>query len=278
MFNSIITILLCILLCFLPILKTIGDVYYSFVVYLFIFLFILIILLIKIDIKLKIILISILCYVYKRNLILTTKTFRAIIKEGYINNVDHREDNSKLRDIVYDMFKNQLNLKLDFSKLPDKPSIIVCNYCTDRLENLPCILIPKDICILMRDTPLHKVLKWPIYIYEKNSYDNTKKEIIEHVNKGRSIFSYVTKPPKLGTKYIQGLRSGMFRLAKELGIPITLMAIDYIDTNIGIIPYQNFNILIGDTFIVDDVKISMYKARKFFSRSMRKFINTKYIM
>ena len=97
-----------------------------------------------------------------------------------------------------------------------------------------------------------------------------------NIKEGRSVFSYVTKTPRLGPTYIQNIRTGMFKLAKELNVPVTLIAIDYIDSTFGMIHSQNFNIEIGDTFMVDDVNESVYIAKKFFKDKMCKFTSEKY--
>jgi len=281
MFNKILLLLLSLILSITPSIKTIGDVYYSFVVYVILIIIILLLIFIRMNVKIKVCIISIIIYLYRNNFFLTTNTFISIVKEGYINKLENRNDNEILKKIVYNMYSKNLRLKTDFSKLPNIPTIFVCNYCNDRLENLACILIPKNIVILMRDTlkkisKLHKLVKWAIYINEKNSYDNTKKEIIEHIKEGRSIFSYVTKTPRLGPIHIQNMRTGMFKIAKELNIPVTQITIDYIDTNFGIINDQNFHIVIGDTFYVDDPRKSAYETKIYFKKMMRKFTNLKY--
>jgi len=282
MLNKILYILLLVIFTLIPSMKNLGDVYYSFSIFFIIFFVILFILLLKINIKLKVFLIITIIVIYKNTIYLVGGTFSTIFSKGYIENVNNRKDDSVFRKIVHNLFNNTFNLKFNFKKLPDKPSIFVCNYCSDRLENIACILIPKDMGILMLHTlknisKLNKLIKWPVYTYKKDSYEKTKKEVIKHIKEGRSIFSYVSKTPRMGPTKIQNMRSGMFRLAKELNIPITLVAIDYIDINFGIIPYQNFNIVIGDTLYVDDVKDSVIIAKNFFKKMMIKFEKTKYL-
>jgi len=178
--------------------KNLGDVYYSFCIFFLIFFVILFILLLKINVKLKILSITIIIFIYKNIIYLVGGFFSIIFTKGYIENVNNRKDDSIFRKIVYNLFNNTFNLRLNFKKLPDRPSIFVCNYCCDRLENIACILIPKDMGILMLHTlknisKLNKLIKWPVYTYKKDSYENTKKEIMEHIKEGRSIFSYVIR-------------------------------------------------------------------------------------
>lgn len=279
-FQITLIILLALICVLFPTLKLVGDVYYSFAVYGVLIFVIILILLLRINIKYKVIIIAVLFYIYRNNFFLTTKAFYNIIKQGYIHKVANRKDDTILRKVVYNIYSN-LNLKLNFNKLPNYPSIFVCNYCSDRLENFACILIPKDIAILMRDTlikisKLHLLIKWPIYVKAKDSYEETKIQVMEHINAGRSVFSYVSKTPRLGPTHIQNMRSGMFKIAKELNLPVTPIVIDSIDMKFGAIPYQNFNLEIGDSFYVDDINQAVINTKKFYTERMKFFQETKY--
>ena len=283
MFNIILIILLALLVIIIPSLQLFADFYYSFVIFIVLLILLTIISLLKINLKVKIIILAIICILFKNNFLIIGKTFTYVYKAAYINTLSNRKDDSDLRDIVRKIYLPHLKIKTNFNNLPTKPSIMVCNYCNDRLENLACILIPKDMAIMMRDglkktTKLHKLVKWPIFTGEKNNYENTKKEITEHINQGRSIFTYVTKYPRDIPNFIAKIRTGIFSIAKELDIPITLVAIDYIDIKYNIISEQNFQIEIGDTFKVDNVQLSIHRARKFFRNTMTKFINEKYLI
>ena len=77
----------------------------------------------------------------------------------------------------------------------------------------------------------------------------------------KSIEQYINKIPNI---------------SKELNIPITLVAIDYVDINNGIMYKQNFNIVIGDTFNVENVSESIYKTKKFYKQTMTNFMKNKY--
>ena len=183
MINKILSIILALIIVLYPSIKTIGDVYYYFAIYGIIILLIIILIILRISLKIKIILITLLLLIFKNNLILCNTFFFTLIKDGYINKIDNRKDDSKFREIIYNSFNKCFKLNIDFSKLTDKPSIIVCNYCHDRLENLACILIPKNIAIIMRETlikitKLDKLNKWHIYTKGKDSYENTKKDYL----------------------------------------------------------------------------------------------------
>ena len=282
MLNEILLIILSLILVLLPSLKLFCCFYYTFGIFVVIIILFLIILFLKIEFKLKFILLTGLLLFFKNTLSTIAKTIKEIYNLGYINTIKNRNNDSKLREIVNKIYAPTLILKTNFKKLPTVPTIFVSNYCNDRLENLSCILIPKDIAILMRDglkktTKLDKLVKWPIFTKEKNNYENTKSEIIKHINDGRSIFAYITKYPLDLPNVIHTIRTGLFSIAKELNIPITLVAIDFIHTEFHNIQKQNFHIEIGDTFIVNNIEDAIYKSRKYYKKTLTKFMQQKYI-
>ena len=67
---------------------------------------------------------------------------------------------------------------------------------------------------------------------------------------------------------ISKLRTGLFRIAKELNISITPISIDYINAVYGIIPNQNFRICVGETFKPTEIYNDIYKVRKFFKEKL----------
>ena len=282
MFNEILLLILSVIIVLIPSLKLFCGFYHTFGTFALLLLLFLVILLLKINLKTKIIILTSLFLFFKNTYLTVGKTFVEVYKLAYVDSIEDRKDDSKLREVVKYIYSSNLILKTNFKKLPDIPTIFVSNYCNDRLENLSCILIPKDMAILMRDglkktTKLHKLVKWPIFTKEKNNYENTKTEIIGHVNEGRSIFAYITKYPLDIPNIIHSIRTGLFSIAKELGIPITLVAFDFIDTQFHNIQTQNFHIEIGETFKVDNIREAVYKTRKYFRKTLTKFTNQKYI-
>jgi len=200
--------------------------------------------------------------------------------KGYNGYYISQKDDTVIREDVTDLFKSAFRFHDNFGKLPDKPSIIVCNYVWDRFENLASIIIPRNLAIVIANdfimkSKLNYLVKHFILRNENgNSYERMKLEIKNHIDNDRYVFVYVSK----AACYISKLRSGMFRIAKELNIPITPLAVDYIDSYYGVIPYQNFYMYVGETFYVDDVDSDMYRTRKFFTERVEFFKRNKYIM
>lgn len=274
-------LIIILILVIIPSLKNIGDCYYLFSVFTLLLLFIFAILVSKLKTQIKITIIIILFLVYKNTFIIVGNFVFILLKLIYIDSLNDRKDNKCLMKLVKPIYSTYFNFITNFENLPSTPSIIVCNYCNDRVENLCCILLPVDLAIMMRDQvrntmKFDKIVKWRIETKKNGSFEDTKKQIQNHTKDGRYIFTYVTKHPKYKFNYISKVRSGVFHIAKELNIPITLLAIDYIDTNFGIIPYQNFRIHVGETFYVEEPKKSVLKCKNFFKDTLTDFINTKY--
>jgi hypothetical protein len=273
-------IILLLILLFLPSLLIILNGRYNIFHTFFIKVYIIIYILTSIiPIYFKLTLLIILLSIYRINfkfmieLIFLTSFLQNIIP------IAIRKDDQINRYIATKIFTSNFKLHTQFDKLPSFPSILVCNYCKDRIENTACIMFPLDIAILMRDgfvSKLDKLVKWPIFTKSENNYENTKKHIKEHISAGRSIFTYITKPPTIKLDLLPSVRSGIFNIAKELNIPITLVCIDYVDTSFGSITRQNFRICVGETFMVKDVQESKYKSRIFFRDTIKECIRRKY--
>jgi hypothetical protein len=111
---------------------------------------------------------------------------------------------------------------------------------------------------------------------EGGSFEIVKQQIGEKYRKGLSIFTYVTSiSHSIG--HLNRVRKGMFTIAKELGIPVTPIAIDYIHYNcIGAIVPQNFRISVGETFNVNSVEEARYRTKLFLTTQHRYFIAHKF--
>lgn len=218
---------------------------------------------------------------YRRNFSVVWRTCSNVIKKGYIESVKQRKDNKELRDVVIETMRHTFNLKTDFSKMDHaRPSIIIMNYCSDRIENLVSMLVPGNVSVMMRNTigaVLGKIVKWTVKTEAKNSFEDTKNEVMKHTKAGRSVLTYATTHNTLSHEYIHRLRSGVFVIAKECHIPITLVAVDKVWSGLlGIIPYQNFSIVSSETFDVIDCKEAMHKSRVFFREKLEDFRQNKF--
>lgn len=236
------------------------------------------------SVYIKSIILLVLLYIFYINIEFFILFIQVVFRASFGKFLKER-DNSFLRQIVTKLYTRCFNFKHNFGKLPEYPTIIVANYIYDRLENTACIMIPKDMTIILGDILAYKVrlnhIVKDIIITkatDKNcgQYERIKQQIAEKYKQGMSIFAYVTKCIHKNGHYIGRLRSGLFRISQELKIPITPVAIDYIHDNYGIIPRQNFRICVGDTFQVQDINKDMQVVRRFFKEKMRFFVVNKF--
>lgn len=199
-------------------------------------------------------------------------------KGKYIEN-DTRKDDHVLRTDVTRILSSHFRFTHNFDRLPAYPTIIVANYIYDRIENIACITIPKDLCIVMGQSfvkiaKLDRIIKNFIFRYETvktGQYDSIKEQARQKLNEGFSIFAYVSKCTQYRNGYVGKVRSGMFRIAKELNVPVTPITIDFIKHNNGIIENQRFRIKVGETFKVDDIGQAVYYTRNFFRKTLKSF-------
>lgn len=236
------------------------------------------ILLLKIKIEYKIPIIACIIAVYGTNLKIGLTICKILIQSPKQNNNVHALNvNTKTITKLY----NQIfDLHTNFHRLTDKPTIYVCNYTYDRMDNIAWLLIPRSVCCIMGEylVPVFgRIVKHVIGKKGRSGSFNLLKETIkDKMSNGFSILTYVTTPQeKIGN--IGRVRTGIFRIAKELNMTITPIAIDYIHyTNIGNIPYQRFEMRVGDSFNVTDVIMDTLRTRRFFKNSLIEFNKNKF--
>ena len=122
------------------------------------------------------------------------------------------------------MFSSVFRLEHNFEDLPDKPTIFVCNYVKDRLENFACIMIPRNFAIMaggvLAKYKMFGLIKHLITKEKVNgSFSDIEKQIKEKTQKGLSIFSYITSDyVDKKTQYIPRIRKGVFHIAANLNL------------------------------------------------------------
>jgi hypothetical protein len=217
---------------------------------------------------------------FRVNISLTGSLFSKIFNFAYITPISTRIDDSLLREYAHNLYSEHFDLHTNFDQFPTTPSIIVSNYCKDRAENIACVILPGNLAIMMRKgltiLGLHKLVKWPLFTDDSGNYDKTKNLVMGHILQGRHVFSYVTTKTLLKPNLFMKIRTGMFSIAKQLGVPITPVVFDYIDVQMGCIPYQRYEICVGDTFYVNDVGSAKQKVMHFFQNKMTDFMRDKY--
>lgn len=236
--------------------------------------------------KTKIVILIFFSYLFSRNLDIISRFLR-IVYNGWSGTYLLEKNNGKLRCEIQELFQKNFNLRENFSCLPKFPTIIVSNYIFDRYENLAAMLIPIEMSVVISEIAIKKikinrVLKHCIVKSEGDGeYLKIKKEIEKSLKEGRSVFAYCSKPnynSRSKKSKIEKIRTGMFRIAKELGVQITPIAFDYVDSFFGVIPSQNYCASVGRSFNVENVSKSVEKVRKFFEKKLDYFEKIKYIL
>jgi hypothetical protein len=225
----------------------------------------------KIPNKSKTVIILTIIVIYHRNLVFLIKTLNLLVTQyQHLPPVKYRYTDIVLRRDVTDLFNSVFNFKHNFDNLPKKPTILVCNYVKDRLENFACIMIPKNFAIMVGGVlakyKMFGLIKHLITKEKKNgSFTDIEKQVKEKTSQGLSIFSYITSDYiDKKTKYVPRIRKGIFHIASNLNLTVTPVYIDSIDTYCGIILKKKFKIVIGDTMDITDVPQAIYKTRMFY--------------
>lgn len=226
----------------------------------------------------KISVIVILIAIYHKNIILIS----GIIHECYNFNrvIKLNQKDPRICKQMTVLYKSiGINMINNFNRLPDHPTIILANYCRDRIENSMYIMLPRKLSIITQydfKKYINCVNKNPIYItgYHKGNFEYIEKQVKIALDKGSDIFVYINKASYYN--YIGKLRSGMFKIALKHNISITPVAFDYIDTYYGTIPNQNLCIKVGETVYEKDLVSAKYRVRKFFVNTLKEFKLNKY--
>lgn len=217
----------------------------------------------------------ILAYYYSRNLLFILHTILI-----FSNKID--KYNLGIKQNISIVFNNVFNFQPEFDNIPQCNTIFVVNYPKIYYESFALLLLPKNLTIAMQDNLLCKTfcenfLYKPVYRKKKygKSYKNVKLQIKQRLKENISVAALVSTED---TKLVR-IRTGMFKIAKELNIPVTPVVVDTIDISTDCrLLKQNFKLYVGESFYVsDNVYNDTYRVRKLFKEKMEYFKNTKYI-
>ena len=179
--------------------------------------------------------------------------------------------------------KHNIHFKHNFHLLPQYTTILVCNYPISVFEYLIPHILPIPVCLVAVKAAENAIKLGYIsdeYLLidgkKHNNYEKLKEKISEII-KTRSIFIYAEdKSTRIYDFHVGKMRKGIFYIAKELGLPITPLAIDILTVSNATIPYQKFELRVGQTKKITDPIKSMHDIRYFLIRQKRKFQQTKF--
>jgi hypothetical protein len=179
--------------------------------------------------------------------------------------------NIPLRNNITKLYKNNFKIIHNFEKIPNIPCIFVIKHPDIPADGISTILIPRNLVFVSAPNFIYKKLfSDVIYTSGKSgkSYDSVKNQIQKKLNEGKSIVSYVTTG-----KYLKNIncfsgkmRTGTFRIAKELNVPVVPIIFDCFNINDNI-----YQIHVCDSFYVNDPVNDAYKTKKLFLTHLEEF-------
>jgi len=207
----------------------------------------------------KISFITVLFWLYRRNLDILFSIL------GIMYNSEHHQLSKERTQMLV---KEHFDVIHNFHLLPAQPTIFICNYTHDRFEHIFFSLIPRKLVLVLtsRAANLGQIDTYMdvICTNEKGGcYDHLEKEIARYVAGGTSIFCYIQKPCFIDEKNYGKFRTGVFRIAKKLAVPITPIKIGHIQAVGGAIFYQPICVTVGKTHYVSDVVESVFETKTF---------------
>lgn len=264
-----------------PSCRTIRHLYFQCKICLLI-LFIMVAIILIFPYYISIPLISLIFFYYRRNfLIIYGIVTSAIISIKKKPPMTYLRDLWLRRTIKNIYTQNGLTFITNFQLLPSHPTIILANYCKDRIENPFAVLIPRKLAIMMqrgfRKINMSAMINKPIYVegHKQGNFHNINKAVKQASKEGNDIFVYVNNPSFYD--YIGKLHSGIFKIAMTNKITVTPITFDFIEvTKSGYIPSQNIFIKVGNTFCVKDVIKAKTRVRRFFIDSLEEFKQNKF--
>jgi len=168
-----------------------------------------------------------------------------------------------------------LNFKNNFDKIPNHTTIFVSNYPVNIIEYIASFMLPIETCLVASSTSLAKNLtkleNQIIFDIRKNKNFDTLMDLIGEKLKEMSVYVYVENyKNRYGNMNVIGspLRSGVFHMAQKLGVTITPVFVSRISSTMASIPYQNFNMVIGETQYVTDPELVKRNTLQFFRKEL----------
>ena len=221
--------------------------------------------------KFKLFLILTYIYVYSKTLYCMEKIFRLFIH------------NNSPEIVVSTMYNNGFTFKHNFDKLPSHHTIFVCNHPYNPIDYTAYKLIPKKVAIVAGG--LHFLAKYLchkdeyiLYNNNKNKNFNMLKDAIAAKIDTTSVLVFVENYKLLtSSSTIAPLRTGIFSIAQQLGVTVTPLVIDRVDTILGSITKQKFEIVVGETIMVTDPKHDSRTTRKFMVQHKRRLEKNKFL-
>ena len=172
---------------------------------------------------------------------------------------------------------NCFNLKFNMEALPIRPTIFICNYPSNIIEYLLPSVISENTCIMISNGNITGKLTHAfgvdnvLLIERGGNFEITQEQVRNKLQSGFNVFVYIERNfVKRKHKYeLSPIRSGIFKIANNIGATITPIVIDHIDHKFGAIDNHDFTIHVDSTRLVTDVDREMSTVTKMYKRKLR---------
>jgi hypothetical protein len=190
---------------------------------------------------------------------------------------------SKISNLCNNIFNTTLDIKINRERLPDQPTIFICNYSANYIGYLSTTILKPNTCLIVNKCSYkytkHLFGENNIICVDVDSTGNTehvRNEIHIQLEKGNNVLAFVEKQSytrKNLFSVTDSLKKGMFVIASQLDATITPVVLDHIHHSHGIITNTRFNIYVDETRRVSlaNIENEMIKVKTLFRRKLNNF-------
>lgn len=198
------------------------------------------------------------------------------------------KNNYSMHNMSKNIFTNNARLIENLSDIPKRPTIWILNYpMKNWIEYYTQSLLPQN-CVFFVNEKIGRLVEnyhgkdrvELINLTKKLNYQLLKKKIQTVLDKGVNVCLYFdTKVEYSGMKRhtytLQTPRNGVFNISKDLKREITPIVMDHLYISNGIIPFQNFEIKVGNPLEIK-CKKDIDDTVKYFKNTLRSFMTNKF--
>jgi hypothetical protein len=183
-----------------------------------------------------------------------------------------------LKKTVDNVFRYNFDLKFNRDMLPKKPTIFIANYAANHFEYVANTMCSDKMCLVLWIGAKNSVKNLYgednlIGIPSKDSYEYTQTQVKLKIKHGYDVFVYVERNYKTRDNCysVTEFRSGIFNIAKSLGVTITPIVFDHVDHTCGLVGNSTYNIHVDRTRLVENVETEMGDVMKLFKRKLKTY-------
>jgi hypothetical protein len=150
------------------------------------------------------------------------------------------------------------------------PTIFICNYAADRFENLFPLFLPKQVTFIMSelfaDISNFDNMIPSIVVPKANSFQKITRLINTAIKNGNDVLCYCQKPLFVDGDNYGRIRTGIYKIARDNKLTITPLYIEPIKTFMNAVCYQEIQITAADPIVVTEVSQAILYTKTFFKK------------